>query len=56
MNSPRRSLVNPRKSALTIWGRRLALVAAMAALAIVPSACGSSSGGGTTTTTAPNGY
>jgi hypothetical protein len=56
MNSSRRGLVNPRKSTLTIWGRRLAVVVAMAALAIAPSACGSSSGGGTTTTTAPNGY
>ena len=25
MNSSRRSLVNPRKSTLTIWGRRLAV-------------------------------
>jgi hypothetical protein len=56
MNTSRRNLVKPRKAALTVWGRRLAVVAAMAALAIAPSACGSSSGGGTTTTTAPNGY
>jgi hypothetical protein len=47
---------NAGKSRLIIWGRRLAIVAAMAALAIAPSACGSSSSGTTTTTTAPNGY
>ncbi len=42
---------------LTAWGRRVAVVVALAGLAIAPSACGSSnSSGQTTTTTAPNGY
>jgi hypothetical protein len=56
MKSPRNGLVQANKSKLARWGGRVAVLAALAALAVVPSACGSSSSGSTTTTTAQSGY
>lgn len=44
------------KPKFSAWGVRLAAVAALAALAVAPSACGSTNSNGQTTTTTAPGY